>query len=43
MKEFTTQQVLELACSAQRVNGAYLKESEAVYAEDGAYMYTYAS
>jgi hypothetical protein len=40
MKEFTTQQVLELACSAQRVNGAYLKESEAVYAEDGAYMYT---
>jgi hypothetical protein len=40
MKEFTTQKVLELACSAQRVNGAYLKESEAVYAEDGAYMYT---
>jgi len=40
MKEFTTQQVLELACAAQRVNGAYLKESEAVYAEDGAYMYT---
>ena len=40
MKEFPTQQVLELACSAQRVNGAYLKETEAVYTDDGIYMYS---
>ena len=40
MKEFPTQQVLELACASQRVNGAYLKESENVYAEDGVFMYT---
>jgi hypothetical protein len=40
MKEFPTQQVLELACAAQRANGAYLKESENVYAEDGVFMYT---
>jgi hypothetical protein len=39
-KEFPTQQVLELACAAQRVQGAYIKEPEAVYAEDGIYMYT---
>ena len=39
MKEFPTQQVLELACSAQRVNGAYIKESAPVYSEDGAFMY----
>jgi hypothetical protein len=39
-KEFATQQVLELACAAQRVNGAYIKESFAFYAEDGAYAYT---
>jgi hypothetical protein len=39
-KEFPTQQVLELACAAQRVHGAYIKEPEAVYAEDGIYMYT---
>lgn len=38
-KEFPTQQVLELACAAQRVNGAYIKETESVYA-DGVYMYT---
>ena len=38
-KEFPTQQVLELACAAQRVNGMYLKETEAVYAEDGVMMY----
>lgn len=34
------QQVLELACAAQRTYGAYLKEPEAVYAQDGIYMYT---
>lgn len=33
-KEFPTQQVLELACAAQRVNGAYLKEAEFVYSND---------
>jgi len=39
-KEFPTQYVLELACAAQRVNGAYIKESFAVYADDGVYAYT---
>jgi hypothetical protein len=29
--EFQVQQVLELACAAQRVNGAYLKEAEWVF------------
>jgi hypothetical protein len=38
-KEFPTQQVLELACAAQRVNGSYIKEMENVYAEDGVHMY----
>ena len=40
MKEFPTQQVLELACAAQRVNGSYIREAESVYAEDGVFMYT---
>jgi hypothetical protein len=39
-KEFPTQQVLELACAAQRINGAYIKEAVSVYAEDGGYMYS---
>jgi hypothetical protein len=36
-KEFPIQQILELACAAQRVNGAYIKDGDAttVYAEDG--------
>jgi hypothetical protein len=38
-KEFPTQQVLELACAAQRVNGAYVKEEVPVYSEDGVFMY----
>jgi hypothetical protein len=38
-KEFPTQHVLELACAAQRVNGAYIKEDAPVYSEDGAFMY----
>ena len=38
-KEFPTQQVLELACAAQRINGAYIKEDGPVYSEDGAFMY----
>ena len=37
-KEFPLQQVLELACAAQRVNGSYIKETQAVYADDGIYM-----
>jgi len=40
IREFPTQQVLELACAAQRVHGAYIKDPEAVYAEDGVYMYS---
>jgi hypothetical protein len=39
MKEFPTQQVLELACAAQRINGAYIKEDAPVYSEEGAFMY----
>jgi hypothetical protein len=39
-KEFPTQHVLELACAAQRVQGKYVKEPEAIWAEDGVYMYT---
>jgi hypothetical protein len=39
-KEFPTQQVLELACAAQRTNGSYIKEAENVYADDGVLMYT---
>ena len=40
MKEFPTQQVLELACAAQRINGSYIKEAENVWAEDGVFMYS---
>ena len=40
IKEFPTQQVLELACSAQRINCAYLKEPEAVYSSDNMYLYS---
>ena len=39
-KEFPTQQVLELACAAQRINGVYLKEHEHIHSEDGKFMYT---
>ena len=38
-KEYPTQQVLELACAAQRINGSYIKEDAPVYSEDGAFMY----
>jgi hypothetical protein len=38
-KEFPTQQVLGLACAAQRINGSYIKEDAPVYSEDGAFMY----
>jgi hypothetical protein len=40
MKAYPTQQVLELACAAQRFNGTYVKETVAVYAEDGVVMYS---
>jgi hypothetical protein len=40
IKTFPTQTVLELACAAQRVNGSYIKEAEAVYTTDGVYMYS---
>lgn len=34
-KEFKTQEVLELACAAQRWNKGYLKDMEAVYEDNG--------
>ena len=37
---FPVQQILELACAAQRVNGAYIKEAESVFTSDGVYMYS---
>jgi hypothetical protein len=40
MKEFPTQQILELACAAQRTNGSYVKEQEHIFAEDDKFMYT---
>jgi len=39
MKEYPVQQILELACAAQRTNGDYLKTEEPVYASDGILMY----
>jgi hypothetical protein len=39
VREFPTQQVLELACAAQRINSAYIKEDMPVYSDDGAFMY----
>jgi hypothetical protein len=41
MKEFPIQQVLELACAAQRVNGAYIKVEEPVYDDDNNYKLLY--
>jgi hypothetical protein len=40
MKEFPTQQVLELACAAQRINRSYIKELNTVFADDGVAVYT---
>jgi hypothetical protein len=40
MKEFPTQQVLELACAAQRVNGSYIKDQERISTQAGVFMYT---
>jgi len=39
-KEFPTQQVLELACAAQRVNGEYLKETASVFTDEGTFAYS---
>jgi hypothetical protein len=39
-KKFPTQQVLELACAAQRINGEYIKEPEGMFSSDGVYLYT---
>lgn len=39
MKEISVQSALDLACAAQRINGDYLKYSEAVTADDGTVMY----
>ena len=39
-KSFPLEQVLGLACAAQRINGIYLKESQAVHSDDNVYMYT---
>jgi len=38
-KEFPLQQVLELACAAQRFNQAYIKEVESVFDIEGKFMY----
>jgi hypothetical protein len=38
-KNFPVQEVLELACAAQRTNGEYLKESEGVYDSEGKFLY----
>ena len=40
MKTFPTQQVLELACAAQRINGSYVKDQEHIFADDGKFMYS---
>lgn len=36
--DFPVQQILELACSAQRYNNCYQKESETLYSDDGKAM-----
>ena len=40
-KKFPTQQVLELACAAQRINGSYIKMEETVHDEDDDYKFLY--
>jgi len=37
--EFPLQQVLELSCSAQRANNAYVKEAESVFDTEGKFMF----
>lgn len=42
--QFPSQTVLELACAAQRLNGAYLKQTDPIYANDGIIVgYTWAN
>ena len=36
--EYSVSRILELACSAQRANNAYLKESESIYTDDGKFV-----
>ena len=38
-KEFPLQQVLELACAAQRANNAYIKEIESIFDVDGKFLF----
>jgi hypothetical protein len=38
-KPFPSHYVLELACSAQRINGNYIKEGEAVHDAEGKFLY----
>ena len=40
MKEYPVQQVLELACAAQRVNDAYLKFPESKHDSEGKFLYS---
>lgn len=40
MDQFPVQQILELACAAQRENGSYIKSAEVVFASDGSAMAT---
>jgi hypothetical protein len=39
LKEFPLQEVLELACAAQRVNKAYIKEVESVFDIEGKFLF----
>jgi hypothetical protein len=39
LKEFPLQEVLELACAAQRVNKAYIKEVESVFDTEGKFLF----
>jgi len=39
LKEFPLQEVLELACAAQRVNKDYIKITESVFDDEGKFMY----
>jgi hypothetical protein len=39
LKEFPLQEVLELACAAQRFNNEYLKTTESVFDTEGKFMY----
>lgn len=37
--KFYTQNILELACAAQRINGDYLKNNESVFDKDGKFLF----